>query len=108
MSQARPWEREWKVEDPDFGHGGQGTTLDLCGTVAAAHRERVLHRDLKPANIIVRNFEKADLVIVDYGLSFNETENEGEHLTDEDERIANQFISLDEMTAPGGDKRDPR
>jgi serine/threonine protein kinase len=37
--------------------------LDLCGTVAAAHRDNVLHRDLKPANIVVRNRSPADLVV---------------------------------------------
>jgi serine/threonine-protein kinase len=83
-------------------------TLDLCGTVSAAHREGVLHRDLKPANIIARDFDKADLVIVDYGLSFNEAENEDDSLTDTGEQIGNRFYRPHEFTLPGGHKRDHR
>jgi serine/threonine protein kinase len=50
----------------------------------------------------------ADLVIVDYGLSFNEAENEEDSLTDTGEPIGNRFYRRPELTLPGGDKRDPR
>jgi serine/threonine-protein kinase len=203
MSEAHPWERNWKVEDANFGGGGQGkaqlvslktkpdtarvlkilkrqnnakdrqrmnrevtslrtlanqgvkvprvleantheaenlraelyfvmeripgltldkeikargplpleqavaVTLDLCTTVAAAHRERVLHRDLKPENIVVRDFEKADLVIVDYGLSFNEEEDEDVSITDTNDTLGNRFFRSLDFTLPGADKRNP-
>jgi serine/threonine protein kinase len=60
----------------------------------------------KPENIIVRDFDKADLVIVDYGLSFNE-EDEGDSLTDTGETIGNRFYRSLDMTLPGADKRNP-
>jgi eukaryotic-like serine/threonine-protein kinase len=81
--------------------------LDLGKTMAAAHDEGVFHRDLKPANIIVRNAEIADLVVVDYGLSFN-SEDYGETLTRTGEQFRNEFLALGESNTPGGNKRDPR
>jgi len=83
-------------------------TLDLCATVAGAHEEGILHRDLKPANIIVRDYDKSDMVIVDYGLSFNKAENESEGVTDTNETIGNKFYRSLEWTLPGADKHDQR
>jgi serine/threonine protein kinase len=80
--------------------------MDLCKTVADAHKNDVLHRDLKPDNIIVRNFDAADLVIVDYGLSY--TEETSQDLTHVDEQFRNRFLSLPETNTPGGDRRDKR
>src|SRR5262249_50157237 len=82
-------------------------TIDLCQTVAAAHRENVLHRDLKPANIIVRDLTKPDLVIVDYGLSFNHKDEEAT-VTQVGEQLRNEFLALPETNIPGGDRRDKR
>jgi serine/threonine protein kinase len=82
-------------------------TLDLCQTVSAAHRENVLHRDLKPANIIARDLDKPDLVIVDYGLSFNH-EGDEETVTQTGEAIRNELLALPETNALGGDRRDKR
>jgi serine/threonine protein kinase len=82
-------------------------TLDLCATVAAAHRENVLHRDLKPANVIVRDIDRPDLVIVDYGLSFNHGDNEAT-LTETGEPLRNEFLALPETNTLGGDRRDKR
>ncbi len=80
---------------------------DLCSTVAAAHRNDVLHRDLKPDNIMVRDFEAADLVIVDYGLSYLEEES-SQDLTRLGEQFRNRFLALPETNTPGGDRRDQR
>ena len=41
MSQSRPWEGEWKVEDDNFGCGGQGTT-QLVSRIAEPHEQGVL------------------------------------------------------------------
>jgi serine/threonine protein kinase len=82
-------------------------TLGLCATVSLAHKNRILHRDLKPDNIIVRDLDKADLVIVDFGLSFNEDEAE-ETLTQFDEQMRNRFLALPETNVAGGDRRDHR
>lgn len=81
--------------------------LDLAKTMEAAHGQRVAHRDLKPDNIIVRNLQAADVVIVDYGVSFNEAE-EGHDLTHTTEQFGSRFLALPEMKSPGGDRRDFR
>lgn len=79
---------------------------DLAATVRNALENNVLHRDLKPENIIRRSHDKDDLVIVDYGLSFNQEE--GAELTRTGETLDNAFLSLPERRVPGGNRRDPR
>jgi serine/threonine protein kinase len=81
---------------------------DLGATVAGAHALDVLHRDLKPDNIMVRSFASGDLVIVDYGLSFNDETEEDTDLTHTDEQFRNRFLALPETNTPGGDRRDKR
>jgi serine/threonine protein kinase len=83
-----------------------GVTRALCDTMAIAHENQILHRDLKPANIMVRDFHSKDIVIVDFGLSFNRVE--GENLTETDERVGNNFLRLPESGDGGNDKRDHR
>ena len=51
--------------------------LDICRSLAAAHEADVLHRDLKPANLVVRTMTPPTVAIVDFGLSFNKTDEEG-------------------------------
>ncbi len=79
---------------------------DLCQTIKRGISEGIHHRDLKPENIIVRSVEPVDVVIVDYGLSFNEEEDTG--LTKNSETIESPFLTLQERRIPGGDRRDPR
>ena len=50
--------------------------LKIAETIRIAHKYPILHRDLKPDNIIVRDLDKIDIVIIDYGLSFNANEDE--------------------------------
>jgi len=84
-------------------------TLDLAATVATGHRSNIVHRDLKPDNIIVRQFEPTDLVIVDFGLSFNVDESGTDNpLTNEGEQFRNRFLALPETNTPGSNRRDPR
>ena len=80
-------------------------TLDLSATISIAHTEGILHRDLKPDNIVVKDAQKSDLGIVDYGLSFNA---EDEDLTETMETFRNKFLDLPETNTPGGNRRDPR
>lgn len=80
--------------------------LALCETIRAAHELRIYHRDLKPSNIIVRDLASADVVVIDYGLSFNAEE--GAEITQSDETFRNRFLALPETNTPGGDRRDPR
>jgi serine/threonine protein kinase len=81
-------------------------TQSLCESIEIAHDNHVLHRDLKPENIIARDNQESEVVIVDYGLSFN-SDDPGD-LTQANENFRNIFLALPETNVPGGDKRDPR
>jgi serine/threonine-protein kinase len=83
-----------------------GITLDLCATLCVAGKEGIVHRDIKPENIIVRSSSPPDVVMVDFGLSFNEDVDPTN--TSADEGLDNKFISLPERRGPGENKRDPR
>jgi len=77
-----------------------GKTLDL------GLNQDVLHRDLKPENLMVREIEPPDVVLLDYGLSFNRAE--APDTTRASESLDNDFLSLPERRVPGGNRRDPR
>jgi serine/threonine protein kinase len=83
-----------------------GIALELCSTLRVAAKEGIVHRDIKPENIIVRSTTPPDVVMVDFGLSFNEDVNQTN--TSADEGLDNKFISLPERRGPGENKRDPR
>jgi serine/threonine protein kinase len=83
-----------------------GIALELCSTVRIAIKEAIVHRDIKPENIIVRSTTAPDVVMVDFGLSFNEDEDH--KLTSADESLDNKFLSLPERRGPDENKRDPR
>lgn len=68
------------------------------------HSETILHRDLKPDNIIVRNPETDDIFIVDYGLSFNQLDDD---VTQTDETFRNRFLDLPETNTTTGSRRSP-
>lgn len=80
-------------------------TLRICETIQLAHTFPILHRDLKPENVIARSLDNADIVIVDYGLSFNA---EDPDVTVTDDTFRNRFLDLPETNTPGGNRRDPR
>ena len=80
-------------------------TLDVCRTLQIGHREPLLHRDIKPDNIIVRDAAESDVVIIDYGLSFN---SESDDLTETEETFRNKFLDLPETNTPGSNRRDLR
>lgn len=42
--------------------------IDVCQTIAYAHRHGVVHRDIKPANIIIGEF--GETYVLDWGLAF--------------------------------------
>ncbi len=77
----------------------------LCDIFRLAHTIPIIHRDLKPDNIIVRDQAKYDLVVVDFGLSFNSGD---ESITETDETFRNRFLDLPETNTPSGDRRDLR
>lgn len=83
-----------------------GIALELCSTLRVAVKEGIVHRDIKPENIIVRAITPPDVVMVDFGLSFNEDEDH--KYTSADESLDNKFLSLPERRGPDENKRDPR
>lgn len=83
-----------------------GIALDLCKTLSIAVREGIAHRDIKPENLIIRSLEPPDVVVVDFGLSFNEDDTT--NLTETEETLDNKFVSLPERRGPGENKRDFR
>jgi len=84
---------------------GTEVVLSLLNTIETAHAQTILHRDLKPQNIMVRDIGTCDVVIVDYGLSFN---TEDDDLTQTVESFQNKFLDLPETNTPSGNLRDPR
>lgn len=72
----------------------------LTELVQYCHENDVVHRDLKPANILLRNGDPADPVIVDFGLSFNEIDEE-QDLTRVNEEVGNRFLRLPEHATGG-------
>lgn len=83
-----------------------GLVSALTGIVKCAYAEEILHRDIKPTNIIVCSTGKSEVVLVDWGVSFN-IENPS-NITEHGESIKNEFLRLPERTLPGGDLRDIR
>lgn len=83
-------------------------TSSLLETLDTGINAEIIHRDIKPENIIVRSNDLNDMVIVDYGLSFNKEDDADDDLTKVDERFDNRFLSLPERRAKGENKRDPR
>lgn len=65
----------------------------VLGTIRIGHASGILHRDLKPENVMVRGESLADLVVLDYGLSFNADEQD---ITETEESFRNRFLSLPE------------
>jgi eukaryotic-like serine/threonine-protein kinase len=80
--------------------------LDLCATLRIAIQEGITHRDIKPENLVVRSLAPADVVTLDFGLSFNKGSEST--FTDTDETLDNKFLSLPERRGPYENKRDFR
>jgi serine/threonine-protein kinase len=79
-------------------------TLSLCRTLAIAHGIGVVHRDIKPDNLLLRSHADSEVVVVDFGLSFNEARSLV--LTSPEEIVGNRFLLLPEGVPGSGDVRD--
>jgi len=55
-------------------HEARALARGLLDALAAIHAQGIVHRDLKPANIILRGGRVAEPVLIDFGLSRQQTE----------------------------------
>lgn len=77
----------------------------LLSTLAYCHQKNIVHRDIKPENIIIRNNDAGDVVLLDFGLSFNDDTQVAGFETDSNQHLGNRFIILPEYGVRAADKR---
>ena len=87
-------------------NSSKGLVRRLLDTVAYCHANQVVHRDIKPDNIILRHNAADDPVLVDFGLSFEESP--GAQGTEHWEELGNRFLRLPELAGGSPNKRDQR
>lgn len=79
-------------------------TLLLADILELCHQNDIIHRDIKPDNILLKGGDLNQPILIDFGLSASETDdNESEHV-----QIGNRFLHLDELKYSEGNKRDKR
>lgn len=80
---------------------------DILNVVSYCHEKDILHRDIKPENILLNEDRLSKFVLIDFGLSFNNSDDEHqETCTFSDQQLGNRFLLLPELVA--GDKHQKR
>ncbi|MEG4580755.1 MULTISPECIES: serine/threonine-protein kinase [unclassified Microcoleus] len=82
--------------------------LKLLDTVLYCHKAGIVHRDIKPDNIIIRNNDLSAPVLIDFGISFNESDTDKTILTPAWQQLGNRFLALPELQVNSSMQRDPR
>jgi len=82
--------------------------LKLLETLQYCHNLGIVHRDIKPDNIIIRHNNIADPVVIDFGISFNESDADRTILTEPWQQLGNRFLALPELQVNSSIQRDPR
>lgn len=73
---------------------------EMLKVVSYCHKKKILHRDIKPENIMLKDNNLYDFVLIDFGLSFNSSEeNCQETCTLSDQQLGNRFLLLPELVA---------
>jgi serine/threonine-protein kinase len=80
----------------------------LLETIQYCHNLGIVHRDIKPDNIIMRHDNITDPVVIDFGISFNESDADGTILTEPWQQLGNRFLALPELQVNSSMQRDPR
>jgi serine/threonine protein kinase len=99
------------LEDPakPMGIGDAiNLVLKLLETLQYCHNLGIVHRDIKPDNIIIRHNDIADPVVIDFGISFNESDADNTILTEPWQQLGNRFLALPELQVNSSMQRDPR
>jgi len=82
--------------------------LKLLETLRYCHNAGIVHRDIKPDNIIIRLDDISDPVLIDFGISFNESDADNTTLTPAWQQLGNRFLALPELQVNSSMQRDPR
>lgn len=72
---------------------------ELAYVLNRCHDNGVTHRDIKPANVVLRDEDITKPILVDFGLSFNDAEEDD--ITQLNEEVGNRFLRLPEHSSGG-------
>jgi serine/threonine protein kinase len=78
----------------------------LLDSLNYCHSNGIVHRDIKPDNIILKNNNINSPILIDFGLSFNNENNE--KLTEPEQILGNRFLFLPELGKHSENKNDIR
>jgi serine/threonine protein kinase len=82
--------------------------LKLLETLQYCHKVGIVHRDIKPDNIIIHYNDISAPVLIDFGISFNESDTDNTALTQPRQQLGNRFLALPELQVNSSMQRDPR
>lgn len=81
-------------------------TLGVADAVEHSHATGGVHRDIKPDNVMLRG-NKADPVLIDFGLTFNRFDVD-DSLTGDYQELGNRFLRLPELSSYSATRHDIR